>query len=277
MSRRERTPREKTPRDPKPRDQRPSGTLEEAVIYGINPVLEALRAKRLNKVYLAPGRGGPEVDEIRVNARQQRATVQTVPREVLDRMAKTAKHQGVVGLLSAQSYADLDEILERVRQGGEPPFLLVLDEVEDPRNLGAIIRTADAVGAHGVIIPERRAAGLTGVVSKASAGAVVHVPVARVVNISATIDRLKKENIWTVGIETGASTSYLDYDFADPVAIVVGAEGKGVHQKVLEHCDQVVSLPMRGHVSSLNVSVAVGVVAYEVLRQRQERLKKGAK
>jgi 23S rRNA (guanosine2251-2'-O)-methyltransferase len=271
--------RERTPRAPKERGagpQRPSRPVEEAVIYGINPVLEALRAKRLNKVFLAPGRGGQEVDEIRANARQQRATVQTVPREVLDRMAKTAKHQGVVGLLSAQSYADLDEILDGVRRCGEPPFLLILDEVEDPRNLGAIIRTADAVGAHGVIIPERRAAGLTGVVSKASAGAVVHVPVARVVNVSATLDRLKKENIWTVGIETGAPTSYLDYDFADPVAIVVGAEGKGVHQKVLEHCDQVVSLPMKGHVSSLNVSVAVGVIVYEVLRQRQEKLKKGA-
>lgn len=247
------------------------------MIYGVNPVLEALRAKRVNKIYLVAGRGGKEIDEIRTLARQGRTAILTSPREVLDRMAKTAKHQGVVGLLSAQSYSDLNEILEQVQRRGEPPFLFVLDEVEDPRNLGAIIRTADAVGADGVIIPERRAAGLTGVVSKASAGAVVHVPVARVVNISATLDRLKKENIWTVGIETGATTSYLDYDFADPVAIVVGAEGKGVHQKVLEHCDQVVSLPMRGHVSSLNVSVAVGVVAYEVLRQRQERLKKGAK
>ncbi len=195
--------KEKTPRDPKPREPRPSVSVEEAVIYGINPVLEALRAKRLNKVFLAPGRGGQEVDEIRTSARQQRATVQTVPRDVLDRMAKTAKHQGVVGLLSAQSYTELDEILQGIRRRGEPAFLLVLDEVEDPRNLGAIIRTADAVGVHGVIIPERRAAGLTGVVSKTSAGAVVHVPVARVVNISATIDRLKKENIWTVGIEAG--------------------------------------------------------------------------
>ncbi len=263
-------------REGPPKKQRPSGEGEEAVIYGINPVLEALRAKRLNKVFLAPGRGGQEVDEIRSQARQQRTTLQTVARDVLDRMAKTAKHQGVVGLLSSQSYSDLDEILESVRRSGEPPFLYILDEIEDPRNLGAIIRTADAVGAHGVIIPERRAAGLTGVVSKTSAGALVHVPVARVVNISATIDRLKKENIWTVGIEAGAPTSYLDYDFADPVAIVVGAEGKGVHQKVLEHCDQIVSLPMRGHVSSLNVSVAVGVISYEVLRQRQERFKKGA-
>lgn len=247
------------------------------MIYGVNPILEALRAKRLNKVYLAPGRGGPEIDEVRSLAKQQRATIQTVPRDVLDKMAKTAKHQGVVGHLSAQRYADLDDLLAAARKKEAPPFLFVLDEIEDPRNLGAIIRTADAVGADGAIIPERRAAGLTGVVSKASAGAIVHLPVARVVNISATIDRLKKENIWTVGVETGAKTSYLEYDFTDPVAIVVGAEGKGVHQKVLEHCDQVISLPMRGHVSSLNVSVAVGVIAYEVLRQRQEKLKKGAK
>jgi 23S rRNA (guanosine2251-2'-O)-methyltransferase len=248
---------------------------EEAVIYGVNPVLEALRAEgnSLNKVYLLPSRAGKEIDEIRTLARQQHATLLTAEREALDRMARTSKHQGVVAYLSSHRYRDLDEVLILSKKRNEPAFFFVLDEVEDPRNLGAIIRTADAVGAHAAIIPERRAAGLTGVVSKASAGALAHFPVARVVNISATIDRLKKENIWVVGVEAGSPTSYTQYDFRDPVAIVVGGEGKGVHQKILEKCDQVVSLPMRGHVSSLNVSVAVGVVAYEVLRQRQVPLK----
>jgi 23S rRNA (guanosine2251-2'-O)-methyltransferase len=244
---------------------------EEAVIYGVNPILEALRAEgnSLNKIYLLPNRAGKEIDEIRMLARQQHATLLTAEREALDRMARTPKHQGVVAYLSSQRYRDLDEVLALSKKRKEPAFFFVLDEVEDPRNLGAIIRTADAVGAHAVIIPERRAAGLTGVVSKASAGALAHFPVARVVNISATIDRLKKENIWVVGVEAGSPTSYVQYDFRDPVAIVVGGEGKGIHQKILERCDQVVSLPMRGHVSSLNVSVAVGVVAYEVLKQRQ--------
>lgn len=248
----------------------------EAVIYGVNPVLEALRAEgqTLNKIYLLPGRAGKEIDEIRTRARQQHATVLTAEREAMDRMARTAKHQGVVAFLSSQRYRDLDELLALSRKRNEPAFFFILDEVEDPRNLGAIIRTADAVGAHGIVIPERRAAGLTGVVSKASAGALAHFPVARVVNISATLDRLKKENIWIVGVEAGSKTSYVQYDFKDPVAIVVGGEGKGIHQKILEKCDQVVSLPMRGHVSSLNVSVAVGVVAYEVLKQRQPALNK---
>jgi 23S rRNA (guanosine2251-2'-O)-methyltransferase len=248
---------------------------EEAVIYGVNPVLESLRAekKSLNKIYLLPKRGGREIEEIRLLARKQHTAVLTAEREALDRMARTSKHQGVVGFLSSQRYSDLEEVLALSKKRGEPPFLFVLDEIEDPRNVGAIIRTADAVGAHGVIIPERRAAGLTGVVSKASAGALAHVPVARVVNISTTLDRLKKERIWIVGVETGSTTPYFQYDFSDAVAILVGGEGKGIHRKLLEHCDQVVSIPMRGHVSSLNVSVAVGVVAYEALRQRQEKRK----
>lgn len=248
---------------------------EEAVIYGVNPVLESLRAdgKSLNKIYLLPNRSGKEIEEIRTLARQRHATVLTAERDALDRMARTAKHQGVVAFLSSQRYRDLDELLALSRKRKEPSFFFILDEIEDPRNLGAIIRTADAVGAHGVIIPERRAAGLTGVVSKASAGALAHFPVARVVNISSTIERLKKEHIWVVGVEAGSPTPYHQYDFKDPVAIVVGGEGKGIHQKVLERCDQVVSLPMRGHVASLNVSVAVGVVAYEVLKQRQNMVK----
>ena len=252
----------------------------ESVIYGVNPILEALRAEgqTFNKIYLLPGRAGKEIEEIRTLARQQHATVLTAEREAMDRMARTVKHQGVVAFLSSQRYRDLDELLVFSKARNEPAFFFVLDEVEDPRNLGAIVRTADAVGAHGIIIPERRAAGLTGVVSKASAGALAHFPVGRVVNISTTIDRLKKENIWIVGVEAGSPTSYDQHDYKDPVAIVVGGEGKGIHQKILEKCDYVVSLPMRGHVSSLNVSVAVGVVAYEVLKQRHPALKsKGAK
>ena len=252
---------------------------EEEVIYGVNPVLESLRSeeKGLNKIYLLPKRGGKEIDEIRLLARRRRVTLLTAERDALDRMARTAKHQGVVGFVSAQRYREVEELLAVSKRRNEPAFLFILDEVEDPRNLGAIIRTADAAGAHGMIIPERRSAGLTAVVSKTSAGALAHFPVARVVNISSTLDRLKRENIWIVGVETGAKVSYLEYDFTEPVAVLIGGEGKGIHRKILEKCDQVVSLPMRGHVSSLNVSVAAGIVAYEILRQRANKFKsKGA-
>ncbi|MFQ5781299.1 MAG: 23S rRNA (guanosine(2251)-2'-O)-methyltransferase RlmB [Nitrospiria bacterium] len=244
---------------------------ESWIIYGINPVRESLRSdqNRLDKIYLLSNRKGKEIDAIRSLARRRRTTLLTVERGVLDRMAGTTKHQGVVAFLSSSPYCSLDDVLAFVRRREDPPFLLILDEVEDPRNLGAIIRTADAAGAHGVIIPERRASGLTAVVSKASAGALAHFPVARAVNLSAAIDLLKKEGLWIIGMEAGSPTLYFQYDFRDPIAIVVGGEGKGIHRKILERCDQVISMPMRGHVSSLNVSVAVGIVAYEVLRQRR--------
>ncbi len=243
---------------------------EEEIIYGVNAVLESLRSKKMgiHKIYLLEGRGGREISEIQQFARSGKLPIFTAGRIELDHIAGTSKHQGVVACLAAHVYSDLDEILRRATEGPGLPLLFVLDGIEDPRNLGAIIRTAEGVGAQGVIIPNRRAVGLVGVVSKASAGALAYLPVARVSNISMTLETLKKEGFWVVGIEADAKESYLQGDYRGPTVIVCGGESDGMHQKVMERCDQVLSLPMRGRISSLNVSVAMGVMAYEVLRQR---------
>ncbi len=253
------------------------------MIYGLHPVREILlaaltrgrqkgretrpppqQAGGIEKIYLA--RTGQEAEAIFDLARELQILVVRISPVALTRLVGTQKHQGVAATRSAQITEDLDALLARCQH--KPAFLFVLDGIEDPRNLGAIIRTADAVGAEGVIIPDRRAAGLTGLVEKAAAGATAHLPITRVGNISAAIDRLKEANIWTVGLDASAKISYLEYDFRAPVALVLGAEGGGLHQKVKSHCDGLISLPMRGHVASLNVSVAAAVVAYEVLRQR---------
>ncbi len=245
------------------------------VIYGIQPVMEALRAENLQLSKVCLGRGGPEVEAIRLLARGRKVPVMNMPLEAFTRLTGTSKHQGVAAMQSARAPYDLDGLLARCknREAGRgthpaPPFLFVLDGVEDPRNLGAMIRTADAAGADGVIIPSRRAAGITGIVSKTSAGALAHLPVATVTNISSAIDRLKQENIWVVGLSAESKVCYWDFDFTLPVALVLGGEGGGLHQKVRERCDALLSLPMRGHVASLNVSVAAALAAYEVVRQR---------
>lgn len=244
---------------------------KEALIYGVNPIKEVLltEGKQLDKIFILPNRGGKAIDEVRLLAKQQHTTVTVTNRERLDKMTQTSKHQGIAALMAATTYCNLDDLLLRANSGPNPPFLFLVDGVEDPRNLGAILRTVDAVGADGVIIPERRASGMTALVSKASAGASTHVPVARVVNLSNAIDRIKKEGIWVVGLDLAGEISYLEYDFKDPLAIVVGGEGKGIGRKVLARCDRTVSLPMHGHVSSLNVGVSLGIIAYEALRQRQ--------
>jgi 23S rRNA (guanosine2251-2'-O)-methyltransferase len=237
------------------------------VIYGVQPVLEALRAEGVAKVYL--GRGGPEADAIRLLAQEKRVPVVHTPPDALARLTGTSKHQGVAALQSAQKPYDLDALITRCKKReNDAPFLFVLDGVEDPRNLGAIIRTADAAGADGVIIPNRRAAGITGIVAKTSAGALAHLPVATVTNLSNAMDRLKQENIWLVGLSAESKTCYWDFDFTLPVALALGGEGGGLHQKVRGRCDALLSLPMRGHVASLNVSVAAALAAYEVVRQR---------
>jgi len=189
-----------------------------------------------------------------------------LPREELDRIANTHTHQGVVAVTSGKQYADVDTLLEQKK--GEYSFLLVLDGIEDPHNLGALIRTADGAGVDGVLIPERRAVGLTGTVVKASAGASEHLPIARVTNISRTLDEIKERNVWTVGLDERGSQSYTDLDYKMHCAIVLGAEGKGLHDLVRRRCDFLVSIPMSGQVRSLNVSVAGAVVMYEVARQR---------
>lgn len=242
------------------------------IVYGLHPVLEMLRSgRRVGKIFLALHQSEKENGEIRLLARQQRASVLSVHHTELSKIAGTTKHQGVAAVVSTESYQDLDALLVVSAKRQESPFFFLLDSVEDPRNLGAILRTAEAAGVHGVILPKRRAAGLSPVVGKTSAGAVAHLPIARVTNLSQTIDQLKKDGIFIVGMDATAKTSYLQNDFRRPVAIVVGGEGGGIHHKVSERCDQIVSLPMHGMVESLNVSVAVGIIAYEVLRQRKNK------
>ena len=239
------------------------------VIYGIHAVSEALKsgARRFDYVGIARERHDQRVQRLIDDCRASGVQVRFLPRERLDRTANTNTHQGVVAVTSTKQYADVDALLEQ--RSGEQAFLVVLDGIEDPHNLGALIRTADGAGADGIIIPERRAAGLTGTAVKASAGASEHLPIARVTNISRTLDELKERNVWTVGLDERGSQSYDALDYKMNCAIVLGAEGKGLHDLVRRRCDFLVSIPMLGHVPSLNVSVAGAVVMYEVARQRR--------
>ena len=239
------------------------------VIYGIHSVSEALKsgARSFEYVGIARERHDQRVQRLIDDCRASGVQVRFLPREQLDRTANTNTHQGVIAVTSSKQYADVDTLLEQ--RHGEYSFLVVLDSVEDPHNLGALIRTADAAGADGVIIPERRAAGLTGTAVKASAGASEHLPIARVTNISRTLDELKERNVWTVGLDERGTQSYDEVDYNMHCAIVLGAEGKGMHSLVRGRCDFLVSIPMLGKVPSLNVSVAGGVVMYEVVRQRR--------
>jgi 23S rRNA (guanosine2251-2'-O)-methyltransferase len=238
-------------------------------IYGINPVSEALKARgrALEWVGVARERHDLRLQRIIEDCRKIGVPVRFVQRTELDRMAANAGHQGVVAVTSGKQYADLDDVLAAKR--AEYSLIVVLDGVEDPHNLGAILRTADAAGADGVVIPERRAAGVTGAVAKASAGASEHLPVARVTNISRSIEELKDQKIWVVGLDERGTQTYDAIDYKMDCAIVLGAEGKGVHDLVRKKCDFLVSIPMLGQVPSLNVSVAAGVVLYEVVRQRR--------
>jgi len=248
-----------------------------AVIYGINAVLEALKARgrAFEYVGVARERNDQRVHKIVSECRALGVPVRAVPRPDLDRMASSPNHQGVVAITSEKEYSDVENLLANRR--GERAFLVVLDGVEDPHNLGAILRTADAAGVDGVVIPERRAVGVNATVAKASAGASEHVPVAKVTNISRTIEELKKKNIWTVGLDERADRFYDEVDYNMDCALVFGAEGHGLHDLVRKTCDFVVKVPMAGKVPSLNVSVAAGVVMYEVARQRRERTTEGPK
>jgi 23S rRNA (guanosine2251-2'-O)-methyltransferase len=233
-----------------------------AVLSGIHPVTEALRARRpLERVLVAQGAGGPRVQAIIDLARQSGVPVRFEPRASLDRLAGTPAHQGLVALGAAKKYAELEDIAA----GG---LVLVLDGVEDPHNLGAIIRTAHAAGAAGVVIPERRAASLTDVVAKAAAGALEHLPVVRVTNINRALEELKDRGYWIYGLDERGAEDYDRALYADPTALVLGAEGKGLHEQVCRHCDLLVRIPMAGKISSLNVSVAAGIVLFEWKRRR---------
>lgn len=237
-------------------------------IFGRNTVMEALKSNRtINKIWLAKGEQKGSVREIVALAKEKRITVQIVERSKLDKMFPHENHQGVAASVASADYVAWQDIVDAARQKGEDPLLVILDELEDPHNLGAILRSVDAVGAHGVIIPKRRAVPLTDGVAKASAGAIEHVSVARVSNLVQVIEELKKQGIWIAGADLHGEYMHKQ-DLTGPLAIVVGSEGKGLGKLVRESCDYVVSIPMQGKINSLNASVATGVLLYEVYRQR---------
>ena len=241
---------------------------EEFTIEGKNAVIEAYRAGRpIDKLFILDGCQDGPILTIKREAKAKQTPVKFVTKERLDQLSETGKHQGVIAYAAAYEYATVEEILDNARQKGEAPFLFLLDNIEDPHNLGAIIRTANLAGAHGVIVPKNRAAGLTAVVAKTSAGALNFTPVARVTNLAKTIEELKKEGIWFVCADMGGTTMY-DLNLKGPIGLVIGNEGEGVGRLVKEKCDMVASIPMKGDIDSLNASVAAGVLAYEIVRQR---------
>ena len=241
---------------------------EEFTIEGRNAVIEAYRAGRpIDKLFILDGCQDGPILTIKREAKAKQTPVKFVTKERLDQLSETGKHQGVIAYAAAYEYATVEEILDNARQKGEAPFLFLLDNIEDPHNLGAINRTANLAGARGVIVPKNRAAGLTAVVAKTSAGALNFTPVARVTNLAKTIEELKKEGIWFVCADMGGTTMY-DLNLKGPIGLVIGNEGEGVGRLVKEKCDMVASIPMKGDIDSLNASVAAGVLAYEIVRQR---------
>jgi len=234
-----------------------------AILIGIHPVAEALRARRpLDRVLVAKGVGGARVQEIIDLSRKNSTPLRFEERAALDRLAGSAAHQGVVALGAAKQYAELEDV------AGAAHMLVVLDGLEDPHNLGAVIRTAHAAGADAIIVPERRAAGLTDTVAKAAAGALEHLPVVRVTNINRALEDLKKSGFWIYGVDERGDQDYDTVDYAERAVLVFGAEGKGLHQMVRQHCDVLLRIPMSGKISSLNVSVAAGVVLFDWKRRR---------
>ena len=241
---------------------------KELTFEGRNAVIEAFRSgKTIDKLFILDGCQDGPIKSIVREAKKTSTIINYVDKERLDRLANTGHHQGVVAQAAAYEYAEVEDILEAARSKGEAPFIFVLDEIEDPHNLGAIIRTANLAGAHGVIIPKRRAVGLTATVAKTSAGAINYTPVAKVTNIANTIEALKKEGLWFVCADMGGETMY-NLDLKGPIGLVIGNEGNGVSRLVKEKCDFVASIPMKGDIDSLNASVAAGVMAFEIVRQR---------
>ena len=241
---------------------------KELTFEGRNAVIEAFRSgKTIDKLFILDGCQDGPIKSIVREAKKTSTIINYVDKERLDRLANTGHHQGVVAIGAAYEYAEVEDILEAARSKGEAPFIFVLDEIEDPHNLGAIIRTANLAGAHGVIIPKRRAVGLTATVAKTSAGAINYTPVAKVTNIANTIEALKKEGLWFVCADMGGETMY-NLDLKGPIGLVIGNEGNGVSRLVKEKCDFTTAIPMKGDIDSLNASVAAGVLAYEIVRQR---------
>lgn len=242
--------------------------MDNELIIGKNPVIEALKSGRsVNKVMITEQVNNKTLRQIEEASKKAGTIVQKVPKSRLTQLSD-GNHQGVVAYVAAYQYADLEDLFKIAEEKSEAPFFIILDELEDPHNLGSILRTADAVGAHGVIIPKRRSVGLTATVAKTSAGAIEYVPVARVTNIGDVIDELKARHVWVVGTEADGTEDYRSLDGGTSIALVMGNEGKGLSRLVKEKCDWTVSLPMKGHVSSLNASVACSLLLYEIYRKR---------
>lgn len=240
----------------------------EQTIEGRNAVTEAFRSgKTIDKLFVLKGCQDGPVNSILREARKQNTIVSYVTGERLNQLSETGKHQGVIAYAAAYEYAEVEDILRLAEEKGEPPFIFLLDSIEDPHNLGAIIRTANLVGAHGVIIPKRRAAGLTAAVAKASAGALNYTPVAKVTNLGAVIEELKEKGLWFVCADMDGTAMY-DLNLTGPIGMVIGNEGEGVSRLIREKCDYTAAIPMKGDIDSLNASVAAGVLAYEIVRQR---------
>ncbi len=241
---------------------------EELTIEGRNAVIEAFRSgKTIDKVFILDGCQDGPIQTIKREAKKHDCILQFVKKERLDQLSETGHHQGVIAYAAAYDYAEVEDILKIAREKNEPPFIFLLDNIEDPHNLGAIIRTANLAGAHGVIIPKRRAAGLTATVARTSAGALNYTPVAKVTNMANTIEELKKEGLWFVCADMGGEVMY-DLNLKGAIGLVIGNEGEGVSRLVREKCDYIASIPMKGDIDSLNASVAAGVLAYEIVRQR---------
>ena len=241
----------------------------DGIIEGRNAVIEALRSREtIDKIYLAKGETDKTLGHIASRAREKGIVVVEADRRKLDGMSRTHAHQGVIALAAMREYVSVQSLLDAAAEKGEAPLLVVCDEISDPHNLGAILRTAECAGAHGVIIPKRRSAGLTAIVGKTSAGAVSYMPVARVSNLPATLEELKKKGVWVYGTAAEGTTSLYDADLKGPAAIVIGSEGSGMGRLVREKCDFLVSIPMKGHISSLNASAAAAILLYEAVRRR---------
>ncbi|MGG8363402.1 23S rRNA (guanosine(2251)-2'-O)-methyltransferase RlmB [Bacillus cereus] len=239
-------------------------------IIGRNPVIEALRSGRdINKIWIAEGAAKGQVQIVLALAKENKIILQHAPKKKLDQLVE-GNHQGVIAQVAAYQYAELEDLFKVAEKRNEDPFFLILDEIEDPHNLGSIMRTADAIGAHGIIIPKRRAVGLTASVAKASTGAIEYIPVARVTNLSRTIDELKERGLWIAGTDAKGKTDYRNLDGTMPIGLVIGSEGKGMSRIIGEKCDFLITLPMVGKVTSLNASVAASLLMYEVYRKRHE-------
>jgi len=255
------------------RQEQQPAKIHEDIIVGRNAVLEALKTGRtINKLYVLDGARGGSMGEITMLAKQAGSLIEFVPREKLEDMSGGMRHQGVAAQVSPVAFHSLEEVLARAKAKQETPFLLLLDELQDPQNVGALLRTADAAGVHGVLLPQRRSCPLNATVAKTSAGAIEYVPVVKIGNVSQTIEELKQLGFWIVGADMSGKETYFSANLTGPIVVVVGAEGRGLTRLVKENCDVLVNIPMAGGVSSLNASVAGAILIYEVVRQRMNKM-----